>query len=196
MANQEFIRNLRKAEFDLFVDGIIDTKLAWELAKRNNIALPYDSLEELEADYNSATFKDKLNINHNYIDVVTCENDIYEVVVCYLKKALSKGVKWVEINIDPTEFQKHNLDLAVIMDGVATAILDYSFMIPAGIVIIANTENSVETAIKLVNDTKPWHRKIVGFALAGDNLAKSIDDFSDYFNLVKSLNFSCSCYIN
>lgn len=196
MANQEFIRNLRKAEFDLFVDGIIDTKLAWALAKRNNIALPYSSLEELESAYNSETFKDQLHLNQQYIDMVTCENDIYEVVVCYLKKALSKGVKWVEITIDPTEFQKHNLDLNIIMDGVTTAILDYSFMIPAGVVIVANTENSVETALKLVNDTKPWYNKIVGFALAGDNIATSIDDFSDYFKLVKSLNFSCSCYIN
>ena len=45
----DFIRGLPKAELHLHIEGSLEPEMMFELARRNGVALPYDSVEAVRA---------------------------------------------------------------------------------------------------------------------------------------------------
>jgi adenosine deaminase len=59
----EFVRRLPKAELHLHIEGTLEPELIFRLARRNHVALPYDSVESLRAAYaftNLQSFLDRI----------------------------------------------------------------------------------------------------------------------------------------
>ena len=52
MVIQTFIANMPKAELHVHIEGTLEPELAFRLAERNGIQLPYASVEALRASYN------------------------------------------------------------------------------------------------------------------------------------------------
>ena len=52
VADEDFLRALPKAELHLHIEGSLEPELMFELAKRNNITLPYANVEEVRTAYN------------------------------------------------------------------------------------------------------------------------------------------------
>ena len=48
---EEFIKALPKAELHLHIEGSLEPELMFELAERNNVPLPFASVEEVQAAY-------------------------------------------------------------------------------------------------------------------------------------------------
>ena len=48
---ETFINNLPKAELHLHIEGTFEPELLFKIAKRNNIKINYDSVEELRKAY-------------------------------------------------------------------------------------------------------------------------------------------------
>lgn len=48
---EEFIKALPKAELHLHIEGSLEPELMIELAERNNVPLPFASVEEVQAAY-------------------------------------------------------------------------------------------------------------------------------------------------
>ena len=48
---EEFIKALPKAELHLHIEGSLEPELMFELAERNNVHLPFASVEEVQAAY-------------------------------------------------------------------------------------------------------------------------------------------------
>ena len=47
----EFIKGLPKAELHLHIEGSFEPELMFQIAKRNNVEIPYKSVEEVKAAY-------------------------------------------------------------------------------------------------------------------------------------------------
>ena len=48
---EAFIKGIPKAELHLHIEGTFEPKLMFDIAKRNGISIPYDSVEEIEKAY-------------------------------------------------------------------------------------------------------------------------------------------------
>jgi len=48
---EKFIENLPKAELHLHIEGTFEPKLMFKIAQRNNIDIPFASVEEIQAAY-------------------------------------------------------------------------------------------------------------------------------------------------
>ena len=48
---EEFIKALPKAELHLHIEGSLEPEMMFELAERNNVPLPFASVEEVQAAY-------------------------------------------------------------------------------------------------------------------------------------------------
>ena len=57
-----FIENLPKAELHLHIEGTFEPELMFEIAQRNGIELPYDSVEALRKAYDFSQLQDFLDI--------------------------------------------------------------------------------------------------------------------------------------
>ena len=70
-----FIANLPKAELHLHIEGTLTPKLMFKLAKRNNVKLPYNSVEEIQKVYNFNCLQDFLDIYYQGASVLLEEID-------------------------------------------------------------------------------------------------------------------------
>lgn len=44
---EKFIKNLPKAELHLHIEGTLQPELMFQLAQRNNVSIPYTSVDEI-----------------------------------------------------------------------------------------------------------------------------------------------------
>lgn len=57
-----FLQNIPKVELHLHIEGSLEPKMMFELAKRNNIVLKYKSEDEIQKAYNFSNLQDFLDI--------------------------------------------------------------------------------------------------------------------------------------
>ena len=56
----DFIKKTPKTELHLHIEGTLEPELMFELAKKNNIRIPYNNVNEVRAAYNFDNFYNKL----------------------------------------------------------------------------------------------------------------------------------------
>ena len=96
-----FIKNLPKAELHLHIEGTLEPDLMFEIAKRNNLEIPYKSIYEVEKAYQFDCLQDFLDIYYQSAKVLIEEQDFYDLTISYLKKCALQNVRHVEIMFDP-----------------------------------------------------------------------------------------------
>ncbi|MCK5907668.1 MAG: adenosine deaminase, partial [Flavobacteriales bacterium] len=95
------ISNMPKAELHLHIEGSLEPELMFQLAKKNNITLPFSSVKEIKDAYNFNNLQEFLDIYYQGADVLVTEQDFYDLTLAYLKKASEQNVKHVEFFFDP-----------------------------------------------------------------------------------------------
>ncbi len=96
-----FLRGIPKAELHLHIEGTLEPELAFRLAKKHDVALPYASVEALRAAYRFSDLQSFLDIYYAGASVLRDAEDFHTLTVAYLHKAHQKGVVHVEIFFDP-----------------------------------------------------------------------------------------------
>ena len=78
-----FIQQLPKAELHLHIEGTLEPELIFELAERNNIELPYPSVEALRAAYEFTDLQSFLDLYYAGARVLITEVDFYAMTMAY-----------------------------------------------------------------------------------------------------------------
>jgi len=95
------IAEASKTELHIHVEGSLEPELALELARRNELALPYRSVREARAAYAFTDLQDFLDIYYAGMSVLYTPRDFYEVASAYLRRARADNVLHVEMFFDP-----------------------------------------------------------------------------------------------
>ncbi len=102
----EFIKEIPKAELHLHIEGSLEPELMFELAKRNNIKIPYNSVEEVRAAYDFTNLQSFLDIYYAGANVLLHKKDFYDLTWAYILKCVENNIIHTEIFFDP---QTHTL---------------------------------------------------------------------------------------
>ena len=125
--NQElktFIEGLPKVELHLHIEGSFEPELMFEIAKRNNIKLEYESVQELKSAYSFNNLQEFLDIYYIGANVLINEEDFYELTWAYLTKVHSQNVKHVEIFFDPQTHTQRGVQFETVIHGIYKALKD------------------------------------------------------------------------
>ena len=76
---EKFLRALPKAELHLHIEGTLEPELMFELAKRNQIELPFESVSEVKKAYNFPNLQSFLDIYYQGTQVLQQEQDFYDL---------------------------------------------------------------------------------------------------------------------
>src|SRR6202050_4701997 len=76
-SEEEFIRGLPKAELHVHIEGTLEPELAFQLAKKNGIVLPYTTVEELHGAYRFADLQSFLDIYYAGASVLRDADDFH-----------------------------------------------------------------------------------------------------------------------
>src|SRR3974390_3315588 len=126
MANslEAFIRGIPKTELHLHIEGTLEPELAFELAAKHGVKLPYASVEALRAAYRFEDLQSFLDIYYAGASVLRDEDDFHALTMAYLRRAHADGVVHVEIFFDPQTHTERGIAFATAVCGIRRALED------------------------------------------------------------------------
>jgi adenosine deaminase len=118
------IGKLPKCELHIHIEGSLEPELMFALARRNNIRLPYASVEALRQAYRFGNLQDFLNVYYQGMSVLITEQDFYDLAFAYLERAHADNVRHVEMFFDPQGHTARGVAFATVVEGLSRAIAD------------------------------------------------------------------------
>jgi adenosine deaminase len=120
----EIACGMPKAELHLHIEGTLEPELAFALAERNSVRLPYASVESLRAAYEFENLQSFLDIYYAGASVLLREQDFYDLMLAYLRRAAADRVVHAEIFFDPQTHTARGVPFEVVLDGIERAAAD------------------------------------------------------------------------
>lgn len=162
-----FIEGLPKAELHVHIEGTLEPELMFALAKRNGIALPYASVEELRAAYSFNNLQEFLDLYYQGAQVLITQQDFYDLTLAYLKRAHADQVLHTEIFFDPQTHTERGIAFQTVFEGITSALSDAErdMGITSELILCFLRHLSEEEAIETYEAALPYRDRIAGFGL-------------------------------
>ena len=118
---KRFIEAMPKAELHVHVEGTLEPELKFELARRNSIELPYESVAEMRAAYDFDDLPSFLQVYYEGMSVLRTEQDFYDLTTAYLTKVHSQNVLYAEMFFDPQAHTTRGIAFDAVIRGIRRA---------------------------------------------------------------------------
>jgi adenosine deaminase len=112
---------LPKAELHLHIEGTLEPKLMFELARRNGVGLPYADAEAVRRAYRFTNLQSFLDVYYQACSVLIHEQDFYELTAAYLARAHAQGGRHAEIFFDPQTHTARGVAFGTVVRGIDRA---------------------------------------------------------------------------
>src|SRR5471030_585098 len=119
---QQFIVTLPKAELHLHIEGTLEPEMAFQLAAKHGVVLPYAGIEAMRQAYQFTNLQSFLDIYYAGAELLRDQADFHALTAAYLRKAHQQGVVHVEIFFDPQTHTARGIALATVLDGLRRAL--------------------------------------------------------------------------
>ena len=116
------IQLLPKAELHVHIEGTLEPSLLLKLASRNNISVPYSSVDDLRNAYAFRNLQSFLDIYYAGANVLRTEEDFYDLTKAYLSRCYDDNVRHSEIMFDPQTHTSRGIPIATVFSGIARAL--------------------------------------------------------------------------
>ena len=117
----EYIKKIPKAELHLHIEGTFEPELMFEIAQRNKVEIPYQSVEEVKKAYQFSCLQDFLDIYYAGASVLLYEKDFYDLTMAYFKHCAEENVVHTEIMFDPQTHTKRGISFETVINGIQKA---------------------------------------------------------------------------
>ena len=117
----DYIKKIPKAELHLHIEGSFEPELMFEIAQRNQVKIPYQSVEEVKKAYQFSCLQDFLDIYYAGASVLLYEKDFYDLTMAYFKHCAEEKVVHTEIMFDPQTHTKRGVSFETVINGIQKA---------------------------------------------------------------------------
>ncbi len=178
-----FIQNLPKIELHIHIEGTLEPELMFKLASRNSILLPYKTVQEIHNAYQFTNLQSFLDIYYQGARVLQHEQDFYDLMFAYLKKAHQQNVRHAEIFFDPQTHTHRGIPFEVFINGLERAKEDAQnqWGISAELILCFLRHLSPEDALKTLDQAYPFKDKILGVGLDSSEVGNPPSLFKEVF---------------
>ena len=158
---QQFINGLPKVELHLHIEGSFEPELMFEIAGRNNIEIPFASVEEVKEAYKFNNLQEFLDIYYAGANVLITEQDFYDLTWAYLSKIHEQNVHHAEIFFDPQTHMDRGIKFDTVISGIRRAMEDGKEKLGISYVLIMSflrhlSEESAFNTLKQAAPYKDW----------------------------------------
>lgn len=162
-----FIAGLPKAELHVHIEGTLEPELLFKLARRNDIALPYSSVEELRRAYRFGNLQDFLDLYYQGMNVLRREPDYYDLAMDYLRRAAAQNVRYAEIFFDPQGHTERGVAFATVIRGITRALKDAERDqgITGRLILCFLRHLDEVSAERTLDEALPWREHFIGVGL-------------------------------
>ena len=193
MSNQiiEFIKKVSKAELHLHIEGTLEPEHMFELAKRNNVSIPYNNVEEVKSAYNFKNLDSFLNIYYQGLKVLIHEKDFFDLTWAYVLKCKEDNIVHTEIFFDPQAHVDRGVSFDTVINGISKALdkANLEFSLTSKIIMCFLRHLEEESGFKILNQALKHKDKIVGVGLDSSELGNPPKKFKKLFKKARDEGF-------
>lgn len=185
----ELLRRMPKAELHIHIEGSLEPELIFELARRNGVAIPYASVEELRQAYAFTNLQSFLDIYYAGASVLLQEQDFYDMCWAYLEKARADNVVHTEIFFDPQTHTARGVPMPVVIDGLHRACQDAQAKlgVSASLILCFLRHLSEDEAFDTLEQALPHRDKFIGVGLDSSEVGHPPEKFARVFAKCRAL---------
>jgi adenosine deaminase len=178
-----FIERMPKAELHLHLEGTLEPELKFELAARNGLDLPYDSVDEMRGAYRFDDLSSFLTVYYEGMSVLLTEQDFHDLAAAYFRKAHSQNVVYAEVFFDPQAHTSRGIPFGTVIEGLRRAQQDAerSLGLRTQLIMCFLRDLTVESAMETLEQSLPYGDWIVGVGLDSDEKGNPPVKFEEVF---------------
>ena len=183
MSMHDFIAGLPKAELHLHIEGSLEPELMFELAKRNKVSLPFDSVEAVRAAYDFSNLQDFLDIYYAGADVLRTEQDFHDLGLAYFRRAAADSVRHAEIFFDPQTHTDRGIPFQVVIDGLLSSMdqAESELGVSSQLILCFLRHLEEDAAFDTLKAAEPWRDRILGVGLDSSEVGHPPSKFQRVF---------------
>jgi adenosine deaminase len=172
MSLDSFISGLPKAELHLHIEGSLEPDLMFALARRNRIALPFATVDQLRAAYEFSKLQDFLDLYYQGAQVLLQPEDFQDLALAYFRRAAADGVRHAEIFFDPQTHTSRGVPLAAVMQGLLAAITvaERELGLSVSLILCFLRHLDEDDALGTLRQAEPWLGQLTGVGLDSSEL--------------------------
>lgn len=180
---EKFIKEIPKAELHLHIEGSFQPALMFEIARRNNIEIPYSSVEELKKAYSFSCLQDFLDIYYTGAGVLITEQDFYDLTMGYFEACKIDNVIFTEIMFDPQTHTKRGISFETVITGIQKAREEAKekYGIDSLLIMSYLRHLSEEDAFETLQDSLPFKHLIKSVGLDSSEMGNPPSKFKKVF---------------
>ncbi|MGW5420471.1 adenosine deaminase [Streptomyces sp. NPDC003943] len=156
-----------KAELHLHIEGTLEPELAFALAERNGVTLPYADTAALREAYSFSDLQSFLDLYYSLMAVLRTAEDFTDLAEAYLARAAEQGVRHAEIFFDPQAHAVRGVPMGVVVEGLAAALdrAEERHGISTRLIMCFLRDESAESALATLDAARPHLDRITGVGL-------------------------------
>jgi len=185
---ESFIRSIPKAELHLHIEGTLEPELKFDLAKRNQIELPYTDVEEMREAYDFDDLPSFLTQYYEGMTVLLVERDFFDLAMAYLSRVAAQNVVYVEMFFDPQAHTSRGVEFSAVIEGLHRAQVEAEerLGVRSQLIMCFLRDMSAESAAETLTQAHEYRDRIVGVGLDSDEKGNPPAKFADVFTDARS----------
>jgi len=189
MSLDAFINGLPKAELHLHIEGSLEPELMFELARRNKVSIPFDSVEAVRAAYDFSNLQDFLDIYYAGAKVLLTEQDFHDLAFAYFRRAAADTVRHAEIFFDPQTHTDRGIPFQVVADGLLSGMkaAESELGVSSQLILCFLRHLDEDAAFATLRKAEPWLDRIRGVGLDSSEVGHPPSKFQQVFAAAGSM---------
>lgn len=191
MTQLDLIRALPKAELHVHIEGTFEPELMFAIAQRNQIEIPYKSVEEVKQAYNFHNLQSFLDIYYAGAQVLIHEQDFYDLAWAYFEKCAEDHVVHTEMFFDPQTHTDRGVAFETVLNGLKRACDDAKTKlgISSHLIMCFLRHLSEEAAFETLAQALPYKAHIIGVGLDSSEVGHPPEKFERVFAKAREAGF-------
>ena len=184
------VQRLSKAELHIHIEGSLEPEMMFELAQRNRVSLPYDSVEAVRRAYDFTCLQDFLDLYYAGMQVLREEADFHDLADAYFRRAEADNVTHIEYFFDPQAHLERGVPIGTIMEGLTSATREARERGTGVSLILCFLRHlSERDAFDVLEETADYHSEIVGVGLDSSEQGNPPSKFERVFAAARDQGF-------
>jgi len=181
---EEFVRGLPKAELHVHIEGTLEPELAFRLARKRGIVLPYATVDDLRRAYQFPNLQSFLDVYYAGADVLRDQDDFHALTQAYLRKAHEQGVVHVEMFFDPQTHTARGVELSTVLLGLRRALkeAEREFGLTSRLILCFLRHLNAADAMRTLEDALPYKEFITAVGLDSSEAGHPPSKFAAVFD--------------
>lgn len=183
------LRRMPKAELHIHIEGSLEPELIFELARTNDIALAYPSVQALREAYSFTDLQSFLDLYYAGASVLRTQDDFHAMAMAYLQRAAFENVVHAEIFFDPQTHTQRGVPIGDVILGLSRACRDAGqrLRVSASLILCFLRHLPESSAMETLHAALPFREHFIGVGLDSSERGNPPENFARVFAKCRDL---------